>query len=628
MLEWPRREGCANLPDQVKSTAEHGQNLLLTIAEAPKCGSMMQMNQDSIVNFVKNVIHMCEMLPKPDPAELQDRSEGHDEPARHHEPAGVESSDQENVVMALDEIKKLKMEMDAKVAAVEAAIRTQHQPTALTLANGPGQDTGRISETLQTTTPNFASVPTFGEIGQLERTRTRGEASFDFRSDTPIFGSFRSTSQSALKPNSEAEGRARASKDNARVAESTKQPQIGAMATSGAAQVAAGTSSEASNPRAIVDTTTRTNDHMDPINTGLAALPISGISSTTDQVALQTPVREDCVQTSDGAVEQGAQPSARPVGDQPRSDCDVNESRSGIDQTAAASAVSGEASQTTQKPIHVSNNIRSNSKVSSCSSGQADGESDACSDGGSSTEQSAASSPSNEEASESTERAQNQVKNASSSEQTAMQSSTRASETASADGPDVSNDGTDVEGSDNESSEEENDGGTDSGDSGDDSSGDEDTEMEDTETSEQSEEYVVPDPKPINVWRTAIPKPENTGVPKSIRGVSPSQTIPAAPIKKRSGFLLVHISIRDCRIKSELQYLTQPELKYRLEREMLNKKSRIRTCKFLPSGVLRLRTTDLSGSKLLQKPSSWSPGAFGKGATVEAFRPRRNRCLR
>ncbi len=238
---------------------------------------------------------MCEMIPKPHPAELQDRSEGSDGSARHHELAGVVSSNQENVVRALDEIKKLKMEMDAKVAAVEAAIRTQNQSTALTLANGPDQDTGRISETLQTTTRNFASVPTFGEIGQLERTRTCGEASVDLRSDTPIFGSFRSTSQSALKPNSEVQDRVGVSRDIGRVAESTKQPQIGAVTTPGAAQVAEGTSSEASNPRAIVNSTTRTIDHMDPTKSCLAAAPISGISSTTDRIALQTSVPEDSV---------------------------------------------------------------------------------------------------------------------------------------------------------------------------------------------------------------------------------------------------------------------------------------------------------------------------------------------
>ncbi|KAL8876116.1 MAG: hypothetical protein Q9198_005629 [Flavoplaca austrocitrina] len=320
MPEWPRREACANLPDQIKSTAEQGQMLLVTITEAPKSGSMLQMNQDSIVNFVKNVICMCEMIPKPDPAVLQDRSERHGEPARysepasHSEPAGAISSDQGTVVKALKEIKKLKMEMDAQVAAVEAAIRTQNQPTALTLANGPGQDTDWTSETLQKTTRNFAPVPTFGEIGQLERTRM---------------------------------------------------------------------------------------------------LP------------------EDIVQTNDAVVNQGAQGSAHPIGDQPTSGCDVNVSRSSIDQTAAASAVSGEASQTTQKPIHVSNKMISRNQSSSCSSGQADGESDSCSEGSS------------------------------------------------------SNDGTDVEGSDDESREEESDDETGEEDSDESSSGDdEDTEMEDTETSE------------------------------------------------------------------------------------------------------------------------------------------------
>ncbi|KAL8885537.1 MAG: hypothetical protein Q9215_006628, partial [Flavoplaca cf. flavocitrina] len=533
MLEWPRREACANLPDQIKLTAEHGQNLLLTIAEAPKCGLKVQMNEDSIVNFVKNVIRMCEMIAKPDPAELQDQSEGHDEPARHHEPAGVVSSDQENVVRALDEIKKLKMEMDAKVAAVEAAIRTQNQSTALTLANRPDHDTGRISETLQTTTRNLASVPTFGEIGQLERTRTCREASVDFRSDTPIFGSFRSTSQSALKPNSEVQGRAGF---NATAAESTMQPRTGAVTTSGAAHVAAGTSPGASNPQAIVDSTTRTNDHMDSTIPGLAAAPTSGVPCTTHPVALQTSVPEDRVQTSDTVVEKSAQPSVHSMLDQPMSGCDVNESCLSVDKTATASADSGEASETTEQPGYVSSNRSSTSKTP-YSYDQAVSESASDSDSSSSTEQSAASSPSNEEASKSTERVRNDATNRSNSDQTAMQSTVRPSDSATFIAPAETDNGSDDEDNNDESGEEESDNdGTSEGDSDDNSSDDEDTQMEDTETSEQSEDSNVPDPKPIEVWRTPIAKPESTGTPKSVRAVSPSQTIPAAPIRKRNKY--------------------------------------------------------------------------------------------
>ncbi|KAL8893512.1 MAG: hypothetical protein Q9192_005188 [Flavoplaca navasiana] len=571
---------------------------------------------------------MCEMMPKRDPAELQNRSEGRDEPARHNEPAGVMSSDHGDVVRALEDIKKLKTEMDAKVAAVEAAIRTRNQSTALTLSNGPGQDTGRISENLPKTAHNFAPVPAFGEIGQLERTRTCGEASVDFRSDTPIFGSFRSTSQSTLKPNSEAEGRPRASKDNARVAEPTKQPQIGAVTTSGAGQVAAGTSSEASNLRAIVNPTTSTNDHMDPTKPGLAAASISGISSTMDPVALQPPVPEDSVQTSNAVVKQSAQPSARPIGDQPMSGCDVNESRSSIDLTAVASVVSEEASHTTQKPVHVSNSLTSGNKSSSCSSGQADGEADSCSDESSNTDGSVTASADNEEASESTERARNEMKSGSNSEQTAVQSNIRALESASANGPEESNNGTDDEDNADESGgEESDDDGTSEGDSDDSSSGDEDTQMEDTETSEQSEDSDVPDPKPIEVWRTTIVKPESTGTPKSVRAVSPSHTIPAAPIRKRNNFMSVWIAIPDRDLASELQRLTRPELKYRLEREMLCK-SRIQSCKVTLPGKVCLHTTERPGSRLLQNPSNWRPGAFGKGATVLAHKPRRTLPLR
>ncbi|KAL9010863.1 MAG: hypothetical protein Q9180_009253 [Flavoplaca navasiana] len=293
MLEWPRREACANLPDQIKSIAEQGQMLLVTIAEAPKCGSMVQMNQDSIVNFVKNVIRMCEMIPQPESAELQDRSEGRDEPARHNEPAGVLSSDQGDVVKALEEIKKLKMEMDAKVAAVEAAIRTKNHSTALTLADGPGQATDRISENLQKTTHNLMPLPTFGEIGQLERTKTCGalvHASGDLCSDTPIFGSFRSANKFTPGSTIGAQGGLTGSKANASKAETTRKPETAATTMLDAAQVVAVTHPETSDSRFIGNPRATANDSMDPTSLNLAVAPASGNSSNINPNAIRLPV--------------------------------------------------------------------------------------------------------------------------------------------------------------------------------------------------------------------------------------------------------------------------------------------------------------------------------------------------
>lgn len=626
ILGWPQREACANLPDQIKSTAEQGQVLLATIAEAPKCGSMMQMNQDSIVNFVKNVIRMCEMIPKPDPAGLQDRSERRDDPARHNEPAEVIASDQGNVVKALEEIKKLKLEMDAKVAAVEAAIRTQNQSAALTLANGPGQATDKISETLRKTTHNFAPVPTFGAIGQLERTRTCGEASVDLRSDTPIFGSFRSASQSTPKPVSALKDSFTGGNANARAAETIRKPEIGAMTKSDAAHVAAVNHPEASDSRVLEKSRAIANNSMDPSNLYPAVAPASGVSLNVDPTIIRPSVMDTHAEATGAVLEPNTEPSADKITDQSMSGCDVNDTRSSIDRTAAASAVSGEVSETTEKPGYVSSNKSLRNKTPSYSYGQAVNESASDRDSSSSTDQSVASSPSIEEASESTERVRHDATEGSNSDQTATQSTIRPSESATFIAPEKTDDGTDDEDSDDESGEEESDDdGTSEGDSDDSSSGDEDTQMEDTETSEQSEDSDVPNPKPIEVWRTTIAKPQSTGTPKSIRAVSPSQTIPAAPIRRRNRFMRVWITVPDSRIISDLQRMAKPELKCRLEREILCKQPPIRSCRVSSrSGKIRLYTTDGPGSRLLQKPSNWRSGAFGKGATVLAHRPRRN----
>ncbi|KAL9029984.1 MAG: hypothetical protein Q9180_006959, partial [Flavoplaca navasiana] len=428
-------------------------------------------------------------------------------------------------------------------------------------------------------------------------------------------------------PNSEAQGRARVNKDNASTAESTIQAQTGAVTTLCAAQVAAVTHPEASDCRVLEKSRATANNSMDPSNLYPAVAPASGVSLNVNPTTIRHSVLDTHAEATGAVLEPNTEPSADQITDQPMSGCDVNDARSSIDQTAAASAVSGEASGTTEKLGYGSSN-KSSTKKTPYSYGQAVNESGSCSDGSSSTDQSAASSPSFEEASESTERVRNDATDRSNSDQTATQSTVRPSESATFIVPEETNDGTDDGDNDDESVEEESDDdGTSEGDSDDSSSGDEDSQMEDPETSEQSEDSDVPDPKPINLWRTTIATPQFTGTPKSIRAISPSPTIPAAPIRKCTRYMLVWIGIPDHRIGSELQRLTEPELKCRLEREILSKNARIRACKVMPSGRLRLCTTDGPGSRLLQKPSNWRPGAFGKGATVQAHRPKRKLAL-
>ena len=291
------------------------------------------------------------------------------------------------------------------------------------------------------------------------------------------------------------------------------------------------------------------------------------------------------------------------------SGCDVNESCLSVDKTATASANSREVSEKTEQPGYVSSKKSSTNKTPYSYDDQAVSESASDSHSSSSTEQSAASSSSNEEASESTKRVSNDATDRSNSDQTPMQSTVRPSDSATFIAPAKTDNGSDDEDNNDESGEEESDNdGT--------SEGDSDAEMEDTETSEHSEESDVPEPKHIEAWRKGIAKPECTGVPKSIRAASPTTTIAAAPIQRRTGRMKIKIFVKDRGMKSELKKLTEPELKLRLEREIISTKSRIQSCKVMPSGDIRLFTTDTRGTASLTRPRGWRPGAFGKGASV------------
>lgn len=286
-------------------------------------------------------------------------------------------------------------------------------------------------------------------------------------------------------------------------------------------------------------------------------------------------------QADDAVVESNTHSSAGQAADESMCDSDSDsDNRSSTDRTATASGANRAASSSEKAPRRLRSRQISNQKAPSLS-GQAADESESYSDRSSSIHPSATASSSNEEASESTERVRTDANSRVISNQTAVESTIRASESASAIPlPQELGDGTDDE------------------DSNDESSADEDTQMYDMETSEQSEESDAPQPKPIEIWRKGIAEPESTAVPKSVRAVSPANTMPAPPAKKVTRYLLVWISITDRRIISELNGLTEPELKCRREREIVNKKSRIQSCKIMPSGGIRLYTTDGPGSKI------------------------------
>ena len=120
-LDWPQREPCNNLPDQITATSSQANILLDSIARATGRGLMVQINRASIVNFIANVQRLCEMVPDSDSAGLHAGTNLPNQPAEPH------SSSQQDLVRTLAEIKSLKEVMDRKVAAVEAAIRPANE---------------------------------------------------------------------------------------------------------------------------------------------------------------------------------------------------------------------------------------------------------------------------------------------------------------------------------------------------------------------------------------------------------------------------------------------------------------------------------------------------------------------
>ncbi|KAI4256252.1 MAG: hypothetical protein L6R42_006325, partial [Xanthoria sp. 1 TBL-2021] len=612
-LDWPQREPCNNLSDQIQLTTDQASILLNSIAKAPAWGSMTQMNRASVINFISNIQRMCEMIPDPDSVGL------HTEINQLNRPAGAHSSSQQDVLQTLEEIKRLKQDMDRKVAAVEAAIK----PRENSIASGSGNVSGTSSDTKidgqQATAQNPLHMPVFGALGWSEYGKTYSmhatQAPVELRKDVPILGTSRLTRHSTENPNSDIQASGEIIIADAGTVLSTVNPGNGAESLTDVAPAGAENFPKVSDFRATGESLTAMTGHS---NTHHTVAPTSGSSSNPKPIEIQPSMPDSHVQQAgDAVVESNTHSSDGQAADESVSGSDSDsDNRSSTDRTATASGANRAASSSEKAPRSLRSRQISNQKAPS-PSGQAVDESESYSDRSSSIHPSATASSSNEEASESTERVRTDANSRVVSNQTAVESTIRASESTSAIPlPQEFGDGTDDEDSDDD--------GTDKEDSNDESSADEDTRMDDTETSEQSEESDAPQPKPIEIWRKGIAKPESTAVPKSVRAVSPSTTIPAPPIKRITGWLRIRISIRDYRIKSELKRLTQPELKCRIEREIVTTKSRIQRCTVIPSGDIRLYTTDFRGNRALQKPSSWRPGAFGKGASVLAHHPKRN----
>lgn len=73
----------------------------------------------------------------------------------------------------------------------------------------------------------------------------------------------------------------------------------------------------------------------------------------------------------------------------------------------------------------------------------------------------------------------------------------------------------------------------------------------------------------------------------------------------------VRVSILNAEIASEIKLLNNLQLKQCLEGEVRNEKAQIDRCKILPSGEIRIWTTDDKGAQILRQVYGWMPGAFG-----------------
>lgn len=268
-LDWPQREPCNNLSDQIQSTTDQASILLNSIAKVPAWGSMTQVNRASVVNFIGNVQRMCEMIPTPDSAGLQTQ------------PAGAHSSSPQDVLQTLEEIKRLKQDMDRKVAAVEAAIRPRDNSVSTVPANASGTGSDTRMDGQQSTAQTPLHMPVFGALGWSEHGKTYSmhatQATVDLRSDVPILGTSQLTRHSTEKPNSDIQASGEILKADAGTVMSTRNPGNGAESLTDVPPAGAENFPKVLDFRATGKSLSAMTGHS---GTHYTVAPISGSSST------------------------------------------------------------------------------------------------------------------------------------------------------------------------------------------------------------------------------------------------------------------------------------------------------------------------------------------------------------
>ncbi|KAL8881136.1 MAG: hypothetical protein Q9192_007867 [Flavoplaca navasiana] len=119
----------------------------------------------------------------------------------------------------------------------------------------------------------------------------------------------------------------------------------------------------------------------------------------------------------------------------------------------------------------------------------------------------------------------------------------------------------------------------------------------------------------LGVWREGLAM---SGPPKNLKNTvaepaQPSSTQPGTTRHPRKS-CEVRVKILNAEIALEVKLLTNIKLKQCLEREIKSTKvcrAQIDRCKLLPSGEIRIWTSDARGAQLLRQVYGWMPGAFG-----------------
>ena len=160
----------------------------------------------------------------------------------------------------------------------------------------------------------------------------------------------------------------------------------------------------------------------------------------------------------------------------------------------------------------------------------------------------------------------------------------------------------------------------------------EDTSMEDDESAESSvstnddtdsdsaeagdDEETTPDTSMsdrLEIWRDGLAK---SGPPENFKstdnaGCNKPVLAPSAHLRHKRRCLGVRAKMLNSEIASEVGSLTNLKLKQCVEREIKNKRACIDCCTALPSGEIRILTTDYPSARILRQVSGWMPGAFG-----------------